>query len=114
MRRSEVWRVSLPPAPGHVQAGDRPAVVVQIDAVTAAVLTVLIVPFTTSLATLRFPGTLLIQPDGQNGLTAPSVALVFQFRAIDQNNRVRKLGILDTQTLDQLLDILDRLTGRKP
>ena len=28
MRRGEVWRVRLPPASGHAQTGDRPALVV--------------------------------------------------------------------------------------
>ena len=37
-------------------------------------------PLTSKLATLRFPATVLIQPDAQNGLSVPSVALVFQMR----------------------------------
>ena len=68
----------LPTVPGHTQAGIRPAVIVQEDQVTASLPTVLIVPFTRApKATTRFPGTVLVQPDSQNGLTVPSVALVF-------------------------------------
>jgi mRNA-degrading endonuclease toxin of MazEF toxin-antitoxin module len=29
MKRGEVWRVRIPFAPGHAQAGDRPALIVQ-------------------------------------------------------------------------------------
>src|SRR4051794_15637050 len=77
MKRGEVWRVRLHSVPGHTQAGIRPAVIMQEDQATASLPTVLIVPFTGSPAALRFPGTLAVQPDGQNGLTVPSVALVF-------------------------------------
>jgi mRNA interferase MazF len=112
MRKGEVWRVRLPFTGGHRQAGERPAVVVQDDPFIARLPTVLVVPFTGNQAAARFPGTLLVQPDGQNGLTVPSVALVFQLSAIDQRECVQQLGVLDIQTLDQLLGLFDRLTGR--
>jgi mRNA interferase ChpB len=86
MRRGEVWCVRLPPASGHTQSGDRPALVVQNDAFTAALPTVLVVPFTGNLAATRFAGTLRVDPDGTNGLTTPSIALAFQLRAIDQRD----------------------------
>ena len=60
----------------------------------------LIVPFTGTQATLRFPGTLAVQPNGQNGLTVPSVALVFQLTAIDKANCLQPLGVLDPATLE--------------
>ena len=112
MKRGEVWRVRLHSVPGHTQAGIRPAVIVQEDQATASLPTVLIVPFTGSRAALRFPGTLAVQPDGQNGLTVPSVALVFQLTAIDKTNCLQLLGTLDPATLDQLFADLDKLTGR--
>lgn len=71
MRRGEVWRVRLPAASGHAQAGERPALVIQHDAYTVVLPTVLVVPFTGSLAALRFAGTLRVDPDGSNGLTLP-------------------------------------------
>jgi mRNA-degrading endonuclease toxin of MazEF toxin-antitoxin module len=77
MTKGEVWRIRLPPAAGHTQAGERPAVIVQNDAYTTTLPTVLVVPLTGTLAAARFPGTVTIQPDARNGLTIPSVALVF-------------------------------------
>jgi mRNA interferase MazF len=112
MQRGEVWRVQLPSVPGHTQAGLRPAVVVQEDQATASLPTVLVVPFTGTQAALRFPGTLAVQPDGRNGLTVPSVALVFQLTALDQRNCLQLLGQLDPATLDQIFAELDKLTGR--
>ena len=58
------------------------------------------------------PGTLAVQPDGQNGLTVPSVALVFQLISVDQRYCLQRLGVLDAVTLDQIFAELDKLTGR--
>ncbi len=77
MKRSEVWRNNLPSVPGHTQAGIRPTVIVQEDQATALLPTVLIVPFTGTKAAIRFPGTVLVQPDAQNGLTMPSSPCCF-------------------------------------
>ena len=112
MKRGEVWRVRLPSVPGHTQAGIRPAVILQEDHATAALPTVMIVPFTGTQAALRFPGAFVVQPDGHNGLTVPSVALVFQLTAIDKTNCLQPLGVLDPVILDQIFAELDRLTGR--
>ncbi len=112
MTRGEVWRVRIPFAPGHAQAGERPAIIVQADPLIASLPTILIVPFTSTPGAVRFAGTLLVQPDRQNGLTTPSVALVFQLRALDKRELIRRLGVLDTQSLDQVFSLLDQLTGR--
>jgi mRNA interferase MazF len=112
MQRGEVWKVTIPFTPGHAQAGERPAVIVQDDRFIVTLPTVLIVPFTGSQSAMRFAGTVLVQPDGQNGLTVPSVALVFQMRALDQRSCLQRLGMLDAATLDQLFAELDKLTGR--
>jgi len=112
MKRGEVWRVRFPSVPGHTQAGIRPAVIVQDDKATVSLTTLLVVPFTGTQAATRFPGTLEVQPDGQNGLTAPSIALVFQLTAVDQRYCLQRLGVLDQATLDQLFAEMDKLTGR--
>jgi mRNA interferase MazF len=112
MKKGEVWRVRLPLGPGHTQAGERPVVIVQDDPFNASLPTVLIVPFTSTQAATRFSGTLVVQPDGKNGLTIPSVALVFQLSALDKRGCLKRLGVLDPSTLDQVFAVLDQLTGR--
>src|SRR6266851_620788 len=107
MKKGEIWRVLIPAAPGHAQSGERPAIVVQELAFNNSLPTTLIVPLTSKLATSRFDGTLVIQPDSQNGLSAPSVALVFQMRTLDQRNCLKPMGTLDAGILDQILDLLD-------
>lgn len=112
MKRGEIWRVRIPPAPGHAQTGERPAVIVQEQVFSNSLPTTLIVPLTSRLAASRFSGTLVIQPDQQNGLTAPSVALVLQIRALGRQNCLKPVGVLDSATLDGILAQLDKLTGR--
>ena len=107
MKKSEIWRVTIPPAPGHAQTGERPAIILQDLKFNNSLPTTLIVPLTSKLSATRFAGTLLIQPDQQNGLTMPSVALVFQMRNLDQRNCLKPIGILDAATM-----VLDQLTGR--
>jgi len=112
MKRGEVWRVRIPLAPGHAQSGERPAIIVQDDGFTARLPTVLIVPLPGSQATLRFPGTMPVAPDASNGLTVPSVALAFQLRVLDQSECLKKLGATDSQTLAQVLGLIDQVMGR--
>ncbi len=112
MKKGEVWRVLIPAAPGHAQTGERPAIILQELAFNNSLPTTLIVPLTSKLAASRFDGTLVIQPDQQNGLATPSVALVFQMRTLDQQNCLKQIGTLDPAILDQTFDLLDELTGR--
>ena len=109
MRKGEIWRIRLPDTLGHKQTGERPAVIVQNNALTASLPTILVVPFTSKLKASRFPGTFLVQPDATNGLILPSVALVFQLGAQDKQDFVQHLGDLDAKTLDQILDMIDKM-----
>jgi mRNA interferase MazF len=109
MRKGEVWRVALPFTGGHNQAGERPALIVQNNSLIAALPTVLVVPFTSKLTAQRFPGTLVAQPDGSNGLTLPSVALVFQVGAQDKQDLLGNLGVLDSNSLAQIFQLLEQM-----
>ena len=77
MTKGEVARLAFRPGRGTPKPAS-PAIIVQEDSFNAKLPTVLVVPFTGTLAASRFPGTLAVQPDNQNGLTTTSVALVFQ------------------------------------
>ena len=90
----EIYTVEIPPTNGHEQAGTRPAIVVQAPQFESRLPTALIVPLTSRLAAQAFPGTFVISPDTENNLTLPSVALVFQLRAIDKRRLKRRIGRL--------------------
>lgn len=104
MRRGEIWRIRLANSGGHAQSGERPALIVQHNSATSKLPTILQVPFTTKLSSQRFPGTVLVNPDKNNGLTAPSVALVFQASAQDKRNFVELMGVLDDDSLHRIVE----------
>ena len=80
MARGDMLLVALPDSDKREEKGNRPAIAVQTDSTPSPMLVV--VPITSSLAALRFSFTVPIEPSQQNGLTLPSVAMVFQMRAI--------------------------------
>lgn len=101
MEIGDVYTVEIPSSDGHEQAGARPAIIVQATRYGDRLQTVLIVPLTSRLTAQSFPGTFLIQPDSGNNLDVPSVALVFQLRALDRRRIRRRLGRLSPSDLSQ-------------
>ena len=75
MTVGEVHWVDFPPRGGHEQAGRRPAIIAQGASASARLPTVLVIPLTTRQDALRFPGTLAIEADSDNGLRRASVAM---------------------------------------
>jgi mRNA interferase MazF len=111
--RGAIHWVGFPPANGHEQAGRRPAVLLQDEAATASLPVVFAVPLTTARAAGRFAGTLTIDPTPENGLREPSVALVFQMRAVDRRRIQDRIGVVSSEVLAGLFGILDEILGRK-
>ncbi len=114
MARYDVIIVDLPTpsgSTGREQIGSRPAIVVQSDVNDSDLPTTLIIPFTSNLSAVRFPHTIRVDPSTHNGLTAPSVLLVFQLRVIDKRRIDRILGRLETSYINQLEDELKSLLG---
>jgi mRNA-degrading endonuclease toxin of MazEF toxin-antitoxin module len=108
----DLFWVEFPPGAGRAQSGRRPAIVVQASASSAKLPTILLVPLTTQLDALRFPGTVIVDPATQNGLRVTSVALVFQMTAIDKRSLGRQLGAMTTAVMDHIWRSFDELTGR--
>ena len=109
MHVGDLYWVELPTRGGHAQAGRRPAIIAQ---ALAALPTVLIVPLTSQLDALRFPGTVLVEASQQNGLRHNSVALVFQLTAVDKRYITEQLGKVSDAVMAQIWSALDALTGR--
>ena len=105
MNRGDVVRVQLPRpkgAPGSEQFGTRPAIVVQSNSHRANSSTIVIVPLTSRLQALRFPGTFKVFPSPANGLDVESVVLTAQIRAIDRRRIEEKLGEFSADDLERL------------
>jgi mRNA interferase MazF len=103
--------VELPATSGHEQAGRRPALILQDDTLAESLPVVIVVPLTSAVAAARFPGTLRIDANPENGLQKPSVILVFQIRALDRRRLRERIGEIQPDELEKVHQLLQRLTG---
>jgi mRNA-degrading endonuclease toxin of MazEF toxin-antitoxin module len=53
-----------------------------------------------------------VEPDTQNALRKPSVALVFQLTAVDRRYLASKIGTVSGAVLAKIWASFDELTGR--
>ena len=98
VKRGEVWYAELSPTRGSEQAGTRPVLVVQNDAVNRFTTTVLAIPLTTNLRRAALP-TCVQVVIGEGGLPDESVLLCHQMRALDKNRLRNRLGAVSEQTM---------------
>jgi mRNA interferase MazF len=105
----ELYWVEFPARGGRAQTGRRPAIIAQRR---VNLPTTLLIPLTSQLDALRFPGTILVEADRQNGLHRASVALVFQLAAVDHRFIADRLGSVSNTVVQQIWATLDALTGR--
>ena len=103
--RGEIWYAELSPTQGSEQSGIRPVLVVQNDSVNKYTSTILIIPLTTNMRRASLP-TCLKLSIGEGGVSAESVLLCHQMRAIDRTRLKNKLGIVSKQTLISVEDCL--------
>jgi len=109
VNHGEIFWVELPDRGGREQRGRRPAVIWQDTHAYVGLPTVLVVPLTSRLSASRFPGTLRIEPTATNGLTATSIALVFQLGACDLDRIRGQLGRLDDEDVRRIAALAKRL-----
>src|SRR5262245_47153343 len=101
MSRGEVWQAVLDPVVGSEQAGTRPVVILQADALTLSLRTVLVVPFTSNLRSANKAYCVRV-PAGEGGLTSDSVALCHQLRVCDKQRLQQCLGQLAASTVQRI------------
>lgn len=104
MKNGEIWLVDLSDAKGHEQRGERPALIMG-----SANGLIVVIPFTTTLSTVRFSHTYSITPTSHNGLSGESVALVFQIVALDRNRFIHKIGNIAEQQWQAIASLVKDL-----
>ena len=112
MPRGDIHFIELPPptgGSGREQSGNRPAVIVLSDNSPQGNPLTMVVPITGQLTALRFPYTFQVDPSPTNGLSQPSVLLVFQLRAIDRQRIRNIIGNLENNHLQRLNEEINRL-----
>ncbi len=106
MKRGDVFDARLNPTEGSEQAGIRPVIVVSRDAINQYSSVIVVVPVTSAHHVRRvYPNNLLIQ-SGHGGLTADSIALGGQVRAIARTRLLRQRGTLPPDVMVEVDRIL--------
>ena len=113
LAQGDIYWVAFPTSEGREQAGRRPALIIQAEPFNQSLLTVFVIPITSNLRAANFAGTIRVEPDEHNGLAVPSVLLVFQLRAIDKRRLLNMAGRITSKQLEQVLQIIDILLGKK-
>ncbi len=109
MKRGDVFDARLNPTEGSEQAGIRPVVIVSRDAINQHSSVVVVVPLTKAANVQRtYPNNVTIA-NGEGGLTAESVLLGGQVRAISKSRLLRQRGTLSGETM-HLVDRALRIT----
>ncbi len=99
--RGEIWLAGLNPVRGSEQAGTRPVLVMQTNAINRFTTTVLAIPFTTNLRRASLPSCVSVAA-GEGGLSSESVALYHQLRVLDKIRLTKRLGEVSNATLEKI------------
>lgn len=102
MRRGDVYLAILDPTQGSEQSGTRPVIIVSRDPINATSVVVIIVPVTSRTNKSHIYPSHVEMKVGEGGLTADSVALCEQVRAIARSRLQKHLGHLSTQRVSQV------------
>ncbi|MCO5184210.1 MAG: type II toxin-antitoxin system PemK/MazF family toxin [Anaerolineae bacterium] len=97
-----MFRRHLNSTQGSEQAGLRPVIVVSRNAINQTSLVIVIVPLTSATNVKKtYPNNVAIA-SGEGGLSADSIALSGQVRAIAKSRLLRQRGTLSSDTMQQV------------
>lgn len=105
IRFGDVLFADLGKTDGCIQGGKRPCVVISNDIGNTYSPTILVVPLTSKCKKLNMPVHDILHKSNSNGLKSDSVALGEQVRAIDKGMVLKKLGYLNDDECDKIINI---------
>jgi mRNA interferase MazF len=95
----EIYLTTLDPTLGHEIQKTRPALVIQNDVSNCLTRISIVAPITSTVRFPLSPVQALIASNASTGLSVTSVALLNQIRAVDRLRLIKRLGAVDTDTL---------------
>lgn len=109
MKQGEIWLITLDPTIGAEIKKTRPAIIVN-DNVYGKLPLKIIVPITDWKERYdSVPWMVKLSPESNNGLTKESAADCFQIRSLAEERCIRKLGAIDTITLQRIRVALSKV-----
>lgn len=109
MKQSEIWLIDLDPTKGAEIQKKRPAIIVNDDRLGKLPLKI-IVPITDWKDRYDIaPWMVKIEPNMVNGLSKTSSADCFQIRSLSQERLIKKLGSIDSATLNEIKEAVRKV-----
>ncbi|WP_353929894.1 type II toxin-antitoxin system PemK/MazF family toxin [Okeanomitos corallinicola TIOX110] len=100
-QRSEIYLVNFDPTIGSEIQKTRPALILQNDVSNQYSPITIVAALTSQFTEPLYPTEVLIKvPEG--GLQVNSVALLNQIRSIDKQRLIKRLGVLESVTMEQV------------
>ncbi len=109
MTVGDLYWVELPVRGGRAQAGRRPAIILQ---TVSTLPTTLLVPLTSQMDALRFPGTILVNPTERTDCAALRLLLSFNSLRWIAGSSQTDGATYQTGFWKKSFSALDALTGR--
>lgn len=97
MKQRDIWLADLNPVKGSEQRGIRPVVIISGNAMNDNLNIAIICPLSSKIK--HYAGCVVLQKDGQNGLSDDSEIITFQVRTIAQERLIKKLGQISEKEL---------------
>jgi mRNA interferase MazF len=113
-KRGEIYLASLDPSVGREIKKTRPVLVIQNDVSNRLTGMTIVAPITSTVRFLLNPVHVLIPADNRTRLAITSVALLNQVRAIDRIRLLKKLGVVDHETVERLDEAIKISLGLVP
>ena len=112
VHRGEIYFVNLNPVKGREQAGQRPVLVLSVDAINKLPLVVTVVVGTKGENISRnFPTNVRVSPE-ESGLPMETIFLCFQIRSLDPKRFPEKsAGKLSDKVLERIGNVVCRCLG---
>ncbi len=104
-KQGDIFLSNLDPVKGHEQAGLRPVLILQNDALNDQLNTVIVAPITSNMSLKGFMTTYFITRNF-SGLAADSLVLLFQIRTLDKTRLLRKIGQITSLDSKKILNKL--------
>jgi mRNA interferase MazF len=98
-RRGDVYLCSFDPTIGHEIKKTRPALVIQNDLGNRYSPTTIVAAVTSKISPVSYPVEVIVQPTSGNGLDVRSAIRMDQIRTVDRQRLVRRLGVVDSETM---------------
>ena len=113
-RRGEIYLTALDPTVGREIQKTRPALIIQNDVSNRVSDITIVAPITSTVRFPLNPAHALLAADNDTGLSVTSVALLSQIRAADRIRLIKRLGVLDHETMERVDEAIKISLGLSP